>query len=90
MRSSKLGDDTSVAEVTNISLHGIWLFVGEKEYFLSHEQFPWFRNARVAEILHVRLLHGHHLHWPDLDVDLELATLENPQQYPLTDAGQTP
>ncbi|WP_420886735.1 DUF2442 domain-containing protein [Candidatus Kuenenia stuttgartensis] len=24
-----------------------------------------------------------HLHWPDLDIDLEIDSLENPEKYPL-------
>jgi hypothetical protein len=31
----------------------------------------------------VRFLHGRHLHWPDLDVDLEVDALEHPERYPL-------
>jgi len=84
MTSSQLGKSTSVVEVTNISAHGIWLFVGEREYFLSYDKFPWFKEARIGDILGVELLHGFHLHWPQLDVDLEVASLENPDMYPLT------
>jgi len=29
------------------------------------------------------LLHGYHLYWPELDVDLEIDNLENPEKYPL-------
>jgi hypothetical protein len=28
-------------------------------------------------------LHGYHLYWPDLDVDLEIDNLKNPEKYPL-------
>jgi hypothetical protein len=69
--------------VANISAHGIWVFVGGVEYFLAYDKFPWFREARVSEILEVELLHGFHLYWPKLDVDLELASLEDPDQFPL-------
>jgi hypothetical protein len=31
----------------------------------------------------VELLHGFHLHWPELDVDLELQSLQAPDQFPL-------
>lgn len=27
-------------EVTNISEHGFWLFIDDKEYFLPFKQFP--------------------------------------------------
>jgi hypothetical protein len=33
--------------------------------------------------LNVRLLNRVHLHWPDLDIDLEVQSLEHPDQYPL-------
>ena len=83
MKSSKPGERTSAVEVTNISTHGIWLWVGDREYFLPHEDFPWFEKAPVRDVLDVRLLHGHHLFWPKLDVDLELESLENLAEYPL-------
>jgi len=78
-----LGGITSKAEVTNIDSHGLWVFVGGKEYFLSSEDHPWFRNATVAELLHVELLHTTHLHWPCLDVDLTVDSLADPDKYPL-------
>ena len=83
MKSAKRGKDILEAEVSNISAHGFWLFVVDREYFLSFDEYPWFRNARVNHILHVQLLHGRHLHWPDLDVDLELESLADPGKYPL-------
>lgn len=83
MKSSKLGERTSLVEVTNISTHGIWLWVREREYFLPHEDFPWFEKARVRDVLDVQLLRGHHLFWPKLDVDLELESLDNLAGYPL-------
>jgi hypothetical protein len=84
MTSSQLGESISAIEVTNVSAHGVWLFVGEKEYFLPYEKFPWFKNAKIGDILDVTLLHGFHLHWPRLDVDLELASLEDTDRFPLT------
>jgi hypothetical protein len=88
MTSSQLGENISAIEVVNISAHGLWLLVGEKEYFLSHEKYPWFKDAKVSDILDVTFLHGFHLHWPKLDVDLELAALENPDLYPLVDVAR--
>lgn len=83
MKSETLGANTSPAEVTNISAHGLWLYVNGREHFLSYEANPWFKTATVAQILNVQLLHGHHLHWPDLDVDLEIEALEHPERFPL-------
>ena len=85
MTSSELGKDILPLEVTNISRHGVWLILHDKEYYLPYEKYPWFRNARVSEIVDVELLHGFHLFWPALDVDLELASLEDPSRFPLID-----
>ena len=84
MRSRKLGASTLDAEVTGVNTHGLWLFVKGAEYLLPHEDYPWFREARVADILNVQLLHGSHLYWPALDVDLHLESLGDPEAYPLT------
>jgi hypothetical protein len=81
-KSAKLGRSTSV-EVQNISDCGIWLLIGKYEYFLKYDDFPWFQNATVRQISNVDLIHGEHLHWPDLDVDLELETLRDVEKYPL-------
>ena len=83
MKSETLGTSTSEVEVTQISKHGIWLLLHEKEHFLSFENFPWFKNAPVAAIHNVELLNEHHLYWPDLDVDLAVESIEHPERFPL-------
>ncbi len=83
MKSQKLGKNISEVEIENISINGIWLYVSGKEYFLPYEEYPWFKDAKVAEIYNLELLPGGHLHWPDLDIDLELESLKNPGKYPL-------
>ena len=83
MKSQTLGTDTSEVEVLNIDSHGIWLFVKGKEYFLPYEEYPWFRDATIADIIDVEILHDHHIHWPTLDVDLSLTSLEDPSKTPL-------
>jgi len=72
-----------LASVENITPFGIWLFVRGKEYFLDYQTYPYFEKKTVQAIRNVRLLHGFHLYWPDLDVDLEIDNLENPERYPL-------
>lgn len=84
MKSLKPGKSISVAEVSHISAHGFWLLIADREYFLPFNDYPWFKDAKVCQILRVELHHGHHLHWPDLDVDLELESLAEPERYPLT------
>jgi len=77
------GRNISAAEVSHINGHGFWLCVDDKEYFLPYDEYPWFKDTKVRDILNVQLLYDHHLHWPGLDVDLEIDSLENPQNYPL-------
>ena len=83
MKSEMLGTGTLEVEVTQISKHGIWLLLEDKEHFLSFDNFPWFRDASVSAIHNVELLNEHHLYWPDLDVDLAVESIENPEQFPL-------
>lgn len=78
------GSNILDVEVMNISIHGMWLNVKGKEYFLPYEEYPWFKDARLSEIHNVQLLHGEHLYWPQLDVDLSVSSLEHPENYPLT------
>ena len=82
MKSLKHGRNISVS-VENITPFGIWIFVKGKEYFLRYEDYPYFKDQTLKAIQHVQLLHGYHLYWPELDVDLEIDNLENPEKYPL-------
>ena len=82
MKSQALGESTSPVEVTNISRHGFWLLSHAGEIFLSFEEFPWFRNAAVAQILNVEEPHPGHYHWPELDIDLSEEIISNPARYP--------
>jgi hypothetical protein len=84
MRSLKNGKDILVS-VENITPFGIWLYVTGKEFFLSYEDYPYFLDQTLAAIQNVQLLHDIHLYWPELDVDLEIDNLENPEKYPLKD-----
>src|SRR5215470_1142853 len=83
MKSAQRGKRTSLVEVTNVSTNGLWLLLKEKEHFLPFDQFPWFRDASIGEVTNVSLPSQHHLHWPDLDIDLAVESLEHPEKYPL-------
>ena len=83
MKLKNHGKSTSSAEVVQISLNGIWLFVKGIEYFLPFRNFPWFKDATVSQVHKVSLLNKTHLYWPELDVDLELDSLANLENYPL-------
>ena len=82
--SSRLhGIAASGIEVTNISGHGVWLLIGDRELFMSYDDFPWFKDAPVGKVLNVEEPNPGHFYWPDLDVDVGLETIENPGKFPL-------
>ena len=84
MHSEPLGVGTSKVEVTNISTHGVWVLAGDPEFFLSYEDFPWFKDAPVSKIVNVEEPTPGHFDWPALDIDLGLRTIEHPDRFPLT------
>ena len=57
-------------EVTNISSHGLWILSNDKEFFLSYENFPWFKDKTINDITKVETFGQGHLYWENLDVDL--------------------
>ncbi len=82
-KSKTHGKDTSKIEITNISQHGFWLLLADRELFLPFDEFPWFKEASVSAILNVKQLSPEHLYWPALDVDLSIEAIEHPGRYPL-------
>ena len=83
MSSLQPGEGISQIAVTDISPDGIWVLASGQEYFLPFENFPWFKNGTIDQILNVVEEHPGSYHWPDLDVDLGLDTIKNPELYPL-------
>ena len=83
MKSAQRGRGTSHVEVTNVSQHGFWILVGEREIHASFKDFPWFEEASIRQLTTVELPSPHHLYWPELDVDLAVDSLDHPERYPL-------
>lgn len=77
------GTIISAAEVTNISKHGFWLLLDEEELLLPFDQFPWFKSATVEQITTVERPSPEHLYWPQLDVDLAVQSIRQPEAFPL-------
>ncbi len=84
MKSLKNGKNTLKPKIINISEHGFWILLNDKEYFLPFITYPWFKDAKISSIINVELFHNHHLYWPELDVDLSIEILTNSDKYPLT------
>jgi hypothetical protein len=77
------GTATSEVEVTNISQHGFWVLLDDRELFLAFDEYPWFRRAAVEQILRLERPQSDHLRWPELDIDLSVEAIEHPERYPL-------
>ena len=85
MKSAKRGKAILSAEVAQVSNRGMWLYLAntQREYYLSFEDFPWFKEATFRQLSTVEVERGHIVRWPELDVDLDLDRIENPKRYPL-------
>jgi len=83
MKSAVRGKCISDAEVTNVSVHGFWLLVRDRELILPFAQFPWFKDVSIGQLVNVEMPQPHHLYWPDLDIDLHVDSIEHPERYPL-------
>ncbi len=88
MKSAQRGQNTSPVEIGNVSAHGFWLLIGDRERFLSFKDFPWFRDATIGQLTNVQLPSSHHLYWPELDVDLAVESLDHPERFPLVSRAQ--
>jgi len=86
-RFEQRGNVISEVEVTNVSRHGLWLWLRDRELFLSFQTFPWFADAPIAKITNVEWPSADHLYWPDLDVDLSVRSIEHPEEFPLVSSG---
>ncbi|MGB5179489.1 MAG: DUF2442 domain-containing protein [Gammaproteobacteria bacterium] len=83
MSSQPLGINTSPAEITNISSNGVWLLSNDREFFMSYDDFPWFKDVPIGKILKVEEPTPGHYYWPELDVDIGIETIEHPGRFPL-------
>lgn len=77
------GTLTSQAEVTHVSAHGFWLLLGGEELLLPFADFPWFRDATIAQLCQIERPTANHLYWPALDIDLAVESIRNPAAFPL-------
>jgi hypothetical protein len=83
MKSAASGKNTLGAEVTRVSVHGLWLLLDREELFLPFAAFPWFRRAAIDHVRQVERLSADHLHWPALDIDLSVESIRHPERFPL-------
>lgn len=89
MKSGALGKSSSELEVTNVSPFGLWVLLGSEELYLPYTIFPWFKDATIAQVTHVERPSPNHLYWPDLDIDLAVESIRDPEAFPLTSSAGT-
>ncbi len=83
MIPSQPGTGISLSEVTNIEPLGFWVLVDDREYFVPFADYQVFQGAAIQQIFQVQRLSPTQLYWPDLDADIEIEALEQPEHYPL-------
>lgn len=73
----------TLASVLMINAQGIMLSVLGNDYFLSYNRVPWLKDARISDVLNVRMSGRSAIEWEALGVDLEIESLKHPERYPL-------
>ena len=81
------GSTTLSAEVTHVSSHCFWLLLGDEELAVPFDEFPWFKQATIEQLSDVERPTENHLRWPQLDIDLSVASIRNPEAFPLVSRG---
>ena len=77
------GTVTLGAEVTNVSKHCLWLLLGDEELAVPFSSFPWFKKATIEQLSEVERPTEDHLYWRQLDVDLSVESIRDPESFPL-------
>lgn len=79
----KKNTESTCVKVLSINTDGIFIDAFGKDYFISFNRLPWFRDAKVSDIMNVRNIGTMGIRWDAIDIDLELDSLIHPEKYPL-------
>ena len=71
------------ASVLMINSQGIMLSVLGNDYFISYNRVPWLKDARISDVLNVKMCGQSSIEWEALGIDLEIESLKHPERYPL-------
>lgn len=82
-KSEKPGAVISGPEVTEVTPTGFRLLLSGRERVLSFHDFPWFEKASARQIRNVEQVSADHLRWPELDIDLSVESIDDPEHFPL-------
>lgn len=81
--SSNISSTNISVGVLMINSQGILINVQGNDYFLSYDRIPWMKDARISDVLNVKMSGRNAIAWEALDVDLEIESLKHPERYPL-------
>lgn len=70
-------------EVTSITAIGLWVLSNNRKCFVSFVDYPALRQGTVEQIVNVQQPAPDQFYWPDLDIDIEAAALDEPERFPL-------
>ena len=85
MKFSRGGRSTFPVSVGALNRRGFWLRLGTRRVFVAYRASPWFRELTVRELARVRRPAPNHLRWPEFDIDLEVESIERPDEFPLVE-----
>ena len=54
---------------------------------MPFEKFPWFKKATIEQLTEVEWPAENHPYWPQLDVDVSVESIRNPEAFPLVSAA---
>lgn len=74
--------NTSVS-VLMINAQGIMISVCGNDFFISYNRMPWLKDARISDVLNIRMAGRNAIEWETLGVDLEIESLRHPERFPL-------
>jgi hypothetical protein len=83
MSLSISGINTSDCSVTGVNDLGFWVLVSDGEYFIPFSDYPGFKESTVYQLLNIQYDPPSQLRWNDLDIDIELEALSQPERFPL-------
>ena len=83
MSLSKNGTITSDCKLTSINDLGLWILIEDKEYFIPFKDYPGFRASYLDQIFKIRYYPSGQLSWEELDIDIDIKALSEPESFPL-------
>ncbi len=59
------------------------MLLGDEELLVLFDEFPWFMKATIEQLTKVEWPTADHLYLPELEIDLSVESIRNPEKFPL-------